>query len=65
MRYELSRNRLSIPEPLIHTEMSCGEERDQQEREFFMALQSSESYLIVDGGLTINYGDKILVFKQK
>ena len=64
-RYELSGNRLSIPEPLIHTEMSCGEDRDQQEREFFMALQSAESYLIVEKSLTINCGDKILVFRQK
>ena len=63
--YELSGNKLSIPEPLISTMMSCGEEKDQQEQHFLMALQSAESYRIKDGKLTINCGDNKLVFKRK
>lgn len=63
--YELAGNNLSIPEPLISTMMSCGEEKDRQEQQFYDALQSAESYGIENGKLTINCGSNILVFKQK
>ena len=63
--YELDGSKLSIPGPLMSTAMSCGEEKDQQEQQFFIALQSAESYQIGDGKLTINCGNTILVFKQK
>ena len=63
--YELAGNKLSIPEPLISTEMSCGYIKDQQEAQYFMTLQSSDSYHIVDGKLTISCDDNVLIFKQK
>ncbi|MFC1931606.1 META domain-containing protein [Chloroflexota bacterium] len=63
--YELTGNKLAIPGPLMSTMMSCGEEKDQQEQQFFTTLQSAESYQIDDGKLTINCGNNILVFKQK
>ncbi|MFC2033302.1 META domain-containing protein [Chloroflexota bacterium] len=63
--YELEGSKLSIPGPLMSTMMSCGEEKDQQEQQIFIALQSAESYQIDDGKLTINCGNTILVFKQK
>ncbi|MFC1912433.1 META domain-containing protein [Chloroflexota bacterium] len=56
---------LAIPGPLMSTMMSCGEEKDQQEQQFFTTLQSAESYQIDDGKRTINCGNNILVFKQK
>jgi len=63
--YELSGNKLSIPGPLMSTMMSCGEEKDQQEQQLLMALQSAESYQIDDGELTINCDNNVLVFNQK
>lgn len=63
--YELTGNKLSIPEPLISTMMSCGDEQDQQEQQFFIALQSADSYQIDKGILTIYCGDDGLIFKQK
>jgi len=63
--YELTGNTLSIPEPLISTMMSCGEEKDRQEQQFFMALQSAESYQIENGKLTIDCGSSILIFKRE
>jgi putative lipoprotein len=63
--YELTGNKLSIPEPLISTMMSCGDEKDQQEQQFFVALQSADSYQIDEGILTIYCGDDVLVFEQE
>jgi heat shock protein HslJ len=63
--YELTGNKLSVPEPLISTMMSCGDEKDRQEQQFYMALQSAESYQIDGGKLTIYCGNDILVFEQK
>ena len=63
--YELAGNKLSLPEPLISTMMSCGDQIDQQEQQYLAALQSAESYTIEDGKLTIKCVNKILVFKQK
>jgi heat shock protein HslJ len=62
--YKLQGNNLSIPGSIAVTEMYCGEEIDQQEREYLTTLQSAESYKVEDGELTINCGDKVLIFES-
>ena len=63
--YELKGNELLIPGPIASTLRSCGERCDDQERQFFKTLETTESYKIEDGKLTISCGNKILVFKRK
>jgi uncharacterized lipoprotein YbaY len=63
--YETKGSNLSIPEPIGATEMSCGEEKDKQEREYLTTLQAARSYNIEDGELTIICGSQFLIFKSK
>jgi heat shock protein HslJ len=51
--------------PIGATEMSCGEQKDIQEREYLGILQDAESYEIEDGKLTINCGNQFLIFESK
>lgn len=62
--YELQGSNLSIPGPIAVTAMYCGDEIDEQEREYLTTLESAESYEIEDGELTINCGSKVLVFES-
>ena len=63
--YEVKGDDLSIPSPIGSTEMSCGDEKDAQERVYLKNLQSAESYKIEDGKLII-YGDAdIFYFRPK
>ena len=59
--YEAEDANLSIPGPIGATEMSCGEQKDTQEREYLSILQAAESYEIEDGKLTINCGNYVLI----
>ena len=61
--YERQGNNLSIPGPIAVTEMYCGDEIDEQERAYLTILESAESYKIEDGELTIDCGDKVLIFE--
>jgi len=45
--------------------MSCGEQKDTQEREYLSILQAAESYEIEDSKLTINCGNQVLIFESK
>lgn len=63
--YEAEDANLSIPGPIGATEMSCGEQKDTQEREYLSILQAAESYEIEDGKLTINCGNQVLIFESK
>ena len=62
--YEMEGGNLSIPGPIGATEMSCGEEIDNQEREYLSTLQAARFYNIEDGRLTIICGAQFLVFKS-
>ena len=61
--YEVSGNELSFPGPIASTEMWCGEEIGEQERQYLNALIEAESYKIEGDKLTINCGQQILVFE--
>ena len=61
--YEVSGNKLSFPGPIASTEMWCGEEIGEQERQYLSALTDSESYKIEGDKLTINCGQQVLVFE--
>jgi len=63
--YEVNDDNLSIPGPIGATEMSCGEQKDTQEREYFSILQTAESYEIEDGKLTINCDNRVLIFESQ
>ncbi len=63
--YETEDANLSIPGPIGATEMSCGEQKDTQEREYLSILQAAESYEIKGGKLTINSGNQNLIFESK
>ena len=63
--YEVNDDNLSIPGPIGATEMSCGEQKDAQEREYLGILRVAESYKIEDGKLTINCGNQVLIFKSQ
>ena len=63
--YEVNDDNLSIPGPIGATEMSCGEQKDTQEREYLSVLQAAKSYEIEDGKLTVNCDNRVLIFKSK
>jgi heat shock protein HslJ len=63
--YETEDANLSISGPIGATEMSCGEQKDTQEREYLGILQATESYEIEGGKLTINCGNQVLIFESK
>jgi uncharacterized lipoprotein YbaY len=63
--YEIEGGNLSIPGPIGATEMSCGEEIDNQEREYLSILQAARFYNIEGGRLTIICSAQFLVFKSE
>jgi heat shock protein HslJ len=63
--YEVKGSELSITGPIGSTMMSCGEQIDKQEYEYLQALQAAESYLIENGKLRVNCGQKVLHFQRK
>jgi heat shock protein HslJ len=63
--YEKEGGNLSIPGPIGATEMSCGEEIDNQEREYLNTLQAARLYNIEDSRLTIICGAQFLVYTSK
>ena len=63
--YELRGNNLSIPESIAATEKYCGDEINEQERDYLNTLQAAKSYEIENGELTINCGDRVLIFESE
>ena len=63
--YEVSGNELSFPGPIASTEMWCGEEIGEQERQYLNTLSDAESYKIEGDKLTINCGQQVLVFERE
>ena len=64
--YETDKNELTINFPIGSTAMSCGEQIDQQEHEYLELLQTTDTFQIQDGKLTISSsGNKVLVFVGK
>ena len=65
--YELEGSQLSIPGPIGATEMYCAEPEGvmDQEQEYLMLLESSDSYTMDSDELTINCGSEVLVFIEE
>lgn len=63
--YELDKDTLALPGPLISTMMACPEPIMNQELEYLATLQAAESYSIDGDQLQITSGDKVLIFKPK
>jgi len=63
--YELDRDKLTIPGPIMSTMMACPEPVMDQEREYLSAIGEAEGYEIKGGQLSITSGQKVLVFKRK
>lgn len=63
--YEVTGKDLSIPGPIVATEMWCGEQIGEQELEYLTALRAAENYKIADGKLTITCGNQVLIFKSR
>jgi len=61
--YEVDEDELTIPGPLVSTEMACSESIMNQEQEYLAILQNAESYEIEDDQLQIFSGDKVLIFE--
>ena len=61
--YEVDEDELTIPGPLVSTEMACSEPIMNQEQEYLAILQNAESYEIEDDQLQIFSGDKVLIFE--
>ncbi|MFC2122250.1 META domain-containing protein [Bacteroidota bacterium] len=61
--YEIIKNELTIIPPIGSTMMACPEPIMDQEQEYFKLLETTETYQIQNGKLTISgSGNKILVF---
>ena len=60
--YEVKGNKLSIPGPIGATMMTCGDQIDEQERQYLETLHAAESYKIEDGKLRITCDEQLLVF---
>ena len=63
--YEINKNELTFPSPLISTMMACPEPIMNQESDYLSALQVAESYEIEGSKLQINCGSRVLIFKPK
>jgi len=63
--YELKGSELSILGPIGATMMACGDQIDEQERQYLTALESAENYKIEDGELRMTCGNQVLIFKRK
>ena len=62
--YETDHLTLTITGPLVMTKISCGAEKDRQEKEFINALQNAESFEVEQGELIIKSGQSQLYFKR-
>jgi heat shock protein HslJ len=61
--YEINKNKLTIIPPIGSTMMACPEPIMDQEQEYFKLLETTETFQIQNGKLTISCsGNKILVF---
>ena len=61
--YEINRNELTIIPPIGSTMMACPEPIMDQEQEYLKILETTETYQIENGELTISCsGNNILVF---
>ena len=61
--YEINNNELNIKPPIGSTMMACPEPIMAQEQEYFKLLETTETFQIQNGKLTISCsGNKILVF---
>ncbi len=61
--YEINKNELTIIPPIGSTMMACPEPIMDQEQEYFKLLETTETFQIQNGKLTISCsGNKILVF---
>ena len=61
--YEINKTELTIKSPIGSTMMACPEPIMDQEQEYFKLLETTETFLIQNGKLTISCsGNKILVF---
>jgi len=63
--YDIDQDKLTLPGPLVSTEIACPEPIMNQEMEYLKALQAAESYKIEGNQLQIISGDKVLNFKLK
>jgi heat shock protein HslJ len=63
--YKLDGNKLTLPGPMMVTEMWCGDQLNDQENEYLDALHSAQSFEITDGKLTINCRDTVLIYRPK
>jgi len=61
--YEINNNELTIKPPIGSTMMACPEPIMAQEQEYFKLLETTETFQIQNGKLTISCsGNKMLVF---
>ncbi len=61
--YEINKNELTIIPPIGSTMMACPEPIMDQEQEYFKLLETTETFQIQNGKLTISCsGNKMLVF---
>jgi heat shock protein HslJ len=61
--YEINKNELTIIPPIGSTMMACPEPIMDQEQEYFKLIETTETFQIQNGKLTISCsGNKILVF---
>ncbi|MFC1965682.1 META domain-containing protein [Chloroflexota bacterium] len=64
--YEINKNELTINPPIGSTMMACPEPIMEQEQEYFRLLDTTETFKIDNGKLTITCsGNKELVFIKK
>ena len=61
--YEVRGDKLTVSGPIGRTEMYCGDTINEQERSYLETLQVAQSYSIENGSLTVNCGNRVLVFK--
>ena len=61
--YEINKNELTIIPPIGSTRMACPEPVMEQEQQYFSLLETTETFQIQNGKLTISSsGNQILVF---
>jgi putative lipoprotein len=59
--YNVDRDKLTFPGPLVSTEMACAEPTMTQEMEYLEALQAARTYEIESNQLQITSGDKVVL----
>jgi len=63
--YDVDQDKLTLPGPLMSTEMACDEPIMNQETEYLEALRAAVNYKIEGNQLQITSSDKVLNFKLK